>query len=79
VKIGCTNDDNFVTIWVRNSAFIKREIQLQIFMRSFSTKGSNRGLGTYSMKLLGEKYLGGKVSFTTDEKDGTVFSVQIPL
>jgi PAS domain-containing protein len=79
VKIGCTNDDNFVKIRVSNSAFIKREIQLQIFKRSFSTKGSNRGLGTYSMKLLGEKYLGGKVSFTTDEKDGTVFSVQIPL
>jgi PAS domain-containing protein len=79
VKIGCTNDDNYVTFWVSNPAFIPRDIQLQIFMRSFSTKGANRGLGTYSMKLLGEKYLGGKVSFTTDEKEGTKFFIQIPL
>lgn len=79
VKIGCTNDDNFITIWVSNPAFIKPDVQLQIFMRSFSTKGNNRGLGTYSMKLLGEKYLGGKISFTTDETDGTIFYIKIPL
>jgi len=79
VKIGCTNDDSFITIWVSNPTYIKPNIQLQIFLRSFSTKGGNRGLGTYSMKLLGEKYLGGKVSFTTDENEGTKFFIKIPL
>lgn len=79
VKIGCTNDDYYITVWVSNPSFIKKDVQLQIFLRSFSTKGSNRGLGTYSMKLLGEKYLGGKVSFTTDETEGTKFFIKIPL
>ena len=45
---------------VRNPAFIPRDIQLQIFQRSFSTKGRGRGVGTYSMKILTEKYLGGR-------------------
>lgn len=40
------------------------KLLLRIFQRSFSTKGAKgRGLGTYSMKLFGETYLGGQVSF----------------
>jgi hypothetical protein len=31
------------------------------------------------MKLLGEKYLGGKVHFTTGKKEGTTFYFDIPL
>jgi len=41
--------------------------------------GTGHGLGTYSMKLLGERYLGGKVSFTTGAEAGTVFSIRLPL
>ena len=60
---------------VHNTRFIPREIEMQVFMRSFSTKGAQRGLGTYSMKILGEQHLGGKVDFTTSEKDGTTFFI----
>ena len=49
------------------------DAQLQIFQRSFSTKGSGRGVGTYSIKLLGEQYLRGRVGFTSSETDGTAF------
>jgi len=63
---------------VRNSAFIPRELQLQIFQRSFSTKGRGRGVGTYSMKMLTEKYLGGEIGFTSDETEGTVFRLLLP-
>lgn len=79
VKIGCFNDDNEITIWVSNPEYITRDIQLQIFLRSFSTKDKNRGLGTYSMKLLTEKYLGGKISFESTEEGGTKFFVILPL
>jgi K+-sensing histidine kinase KdpD len=79
VKVGCYADDNEVTIWVSNPGYIERVIQLQIFLRSFSTKGANRGLGTYSMKLLTEKYLGGKISFETNKENGTRFFVKLPL
>lgn len=79
VKIGCYDDDNEITIWVSNPAYMPREIQLQIFLRSFSTKEKNRGLGTYSMKLLTEKYLGGKISFESTIENGTKFFVKLPL
>ncbi|MBK7188571.1 MAG: hypothetical protein IPH86_07860 [bacterium] len=55
-----------------------RTVQLQVFQRSFSTKGRDRGIGTYSIKLLTEKYLGGKASFVSDEGQGTTFSVTLP-
>ena len=45
----------------------------------FSTKSSTgRGLGTYSMKLLGERYLGGAVSFSSSAEHGTVFTFELP-
>jgi sensor histidine kinase regulating citrate/malate metabolism len=50
---------------------------MQVFMRSFSTKGVQRGLGTYSMKILGEQYLGGKVDFETNPKNGTTFYIDL--
>lgn len=64
---------------VHNPNFIPRNIQLQIFKRSFSTKGNDRGLGTYSMKLLGERFLKGKVYFTSSEALGTEFCFELPI
>lgn len=51
---------------------------LRIFEKHFSTKGGiGRGVGTWSMKLLGEKYLGGKVGFHS--ADGrTTFYIHLP-
>lgn len=62
---------------VHNLAFISPEVKLQIFMRSFSTKGLQRGLGTYSMKIFGEQYLGGNVNFTSDPLKGTIFFIDL--
>ena len=59
VTLGCRADDGQVEFWVHNPRPIPREVQLQIFRRSFSTKGYGRGLGTYSIKLLTERYLKG--------------------
>ena len=64
---------------VRNHSIIPNDIQKQIFQRSFSTKGTSRGLGTYSMKLLGENYLKGKVGFVSNESDRTVFYIELPM
>ena len=62
---------------VHNPRFIPREIEMQVFMRSFSTKGTQRGLGTYSMKILGEQHLRGIVDFTTSETGGTTFFILV--
>ncbi len=79
VTAGCKRDHGGVEFRVWNRASMPREVQLQLFQRSFSTKEASRGLGTYSMKLLTERYLCGRISFTTSETEGTVFSVWYPL
>jgi signal transduction histidine kinase len=35
-------------------------------------------MGTYSMKLFGEKYLHGKVSFVSTKEEGTIFTFRLP-
>jgi len=77
--MGATLSGAEIEIWVHNPAFIPRKTQLQIFQRSFSTKGAGRGLGTYSIKLLTERYLDGRVSFTTSPEAGTTFRVFFPV
>ncbi|HVO68955.1 MAG TPA: HAMP domain-containing sensor histidine kinase [Aggregatilineaceae bacterium] len=79
VTLSCRADDQRVSFEVHSPTFVPREVQLQIFQRSFSTKGSGRGLGTYSMKLLSERYLRGTVTFTTSPEHGTTFSAAYPL
>ncbi len=79
VTLNCTVHEDGVEFSVHNPGCIPRSVQLQIFQRSFSTKANDRGLGTYSMKLLSERYLKGKVSFTTSADEGTTFTARYPL
>lgn len=78
VTLGCYDMVDSVLFKVHNPSFMPREAQLQVFNRSFSTKGAGRGLGTYSIKLLAERYLKGNVSFTTSEREGTTFMASFP-
>jgi sensor histidine kinase regulating citrate/malate metabolism len=77
VVVGVTADDSVITYYVHNDSVIPKEVQLQIFQRSFSTRGIGRGTGTYSIKLLTEKYLNGKVSFTSNITGGTIFTIEL--
>jgi len=80
VKIWLEQGNSFISFHVWNRQAIPREIALRVFQRNFTTKGeAGRGLGTYSMKLFGEKILGGQVSFTTSAESGTVFKFSLPL
>lgn len=79
VTVGCQKFFDYVRIWVHNLQPIPQNIQLQIYQRSFSTKGNDRGLGTYSMKLLTENYLHGRVSFESNAETGTTFMGTYPL
>ncbi len=63
---------------VHNEGVIPPAVGMQIFQRSFSTKGNNRGLGTYSMKLIGEEHLRGRVGFESTEHEGTTFHLILP-
>ena len=77
-RVDAQDQGEQVALRVHNPSVIPDAIKHQIFQRSFSTKGSDRGIGTYSMRLLGEGYLGGKVSFTSSEPSGTTFVFRIP-
>jgi signal transduction histidine kinase len=63
---------------VHNPGVIPPSVAARIFQPHFSSKGRNRGFGTYAMRLLGEHCLGGRVSFTTDAVTGTRFSIELP-
>jgi signal transduction histidine kinase len=73
------SENSIVVISINNKTTISEENRLQIFKRSFSTKGMNRGLGTYSIKLLTERYLKGKVRFESTPQEGTTFYIELPL
>jgi len=73
VTLNCKQRADEIMFSVHNPGKMPRESQLQVFQRSFSTKGSGRGLGTYSIRLLSEQYLNGNVGFTSSEKEGTTF------
>jgi K+-sensing histidine kinase KdpD len=77
VRLSCHSKNRKVRFSVSNENYMEKDIQLQLFKRSFSTKGIDRGTGTYSMKLLGEKYLKGKVGFETSRESGTTFYIEI--
>jgi light-regulated signal transduction histidine kinase (bacteriophytochrome) len=78
VTLDCYKKGDAVVFTVHNVNYMSDAVQSQVFQRSFSTKGSGRGLGTYSIKLLTERYLNGSVYFSTTEKKGTTFFVRIP-
>lgn len=79
VRVGCSVDSNEFCFWVNNPEVMSRAVQLQVFNRSFTTKGTGRGIGTYSIRLLGERYLGGRVSFDSRQGVGTTFRIHLPI
>ncbi len=78
ITLSCSKKDDKIRFSVQNPGEMPQEAKLQVFQRSFSTKGSGRGLGTYSIKLLGEQYLNGKVGFTSSSEEGTIFFGDFP-
>jgi signal transduction histidine kinase len=79
IRAGVTGDASSVEFFVWNKAVIEPATAMRVFQQYFSTKpGAGRGLGTYSMKLLGEQILGGCTSFTSDPDAGTTFRLRLP-
>lgn len=77
ITVGGSVEADSVRLFVRNPGQMDSSAARQVFKRSFSTKGDGRGLGTYSMRLLAERYLGGSVGFSN--ADGFVeFSLALP-
>jgi len=80
VRFDALQKDDGILFSVWNDMYIPENVALRVFQKNFTTKSeSGRGLGTFGMKLFGEKILGGRVRFTTHPDDGTRFSIYLPL
>jgi signal transduction histidine kinase len=78
VTVRCASRAGRVVFEVHNDAVMPKDVQMQVFQRSFSTKAAiGRGIGTHSMKLLGERYLHGTVGFTSQAPEGTTFWIEL--
>ena len=78
VKVSAAVSEKEIFIHVWNNSVMPMSVQLQMFQRSFSTKASKgRGIGTYSVKLLVEQYLKGKISFVSGEEEKTTFTITL--
>ena len=81
VIIGCekNEDEDEIIFWVQNKAVLSEKIESLIFQRYFSPKGIGRGFGTYTVRVLVEEHLNGRVNFESTEKIGTIFRIILPL
>lgn len=80
IRLWVYHEADSLVFYVWNDKAIPPEISIRIFQRNFSTKDEpGRGIGTFSMKLLGEKILGGQVSFTSSADKGTIFRFAHPI
>ncbi len=79
VTVSCDSDGpDSLAFHVHNPGVMPEKVRMQMFQRSFTTKGPGRGIGTYSARMLAERFLGGTVMFTSTAEHGTRFSVRIP-
>jgi len=79
VQLGFECKSDSAVFRVHNRAAMPESVRMQVFRRSFSTKSPvGRGIGTYSAKLITERYLGGSLTFASSEEEGTTFAVVLP-
>lgn len=78
VSVEVSHSNNRIRFSIHNPGVIAPETAERLFERFYSTKGKGRGWGTYSMKLLTERYLGGEISFETSAETGTTFHAEYP-
>ena len=68
--------DEKIKIMVKNKSEIPKNVLPYVFQQPVSSKGPDRGFGTYSVKLLTDA-LDGKVSFTSSSEKGTEFILEL--
>jgi len=79
VRIGAIQFDDHIRFWVHNDSLVPEEVRDHLFATPSSTKGKNRGVGLFSVRLLGENALGGRVGYESTKERGTYFCIDLPL
>jgi nitrogen fixation/metabolism regulation signal transduction histidine kinase len=78
IEVFVSEDPNHVTIKIKdNGKGISKKNALKIFEPKFTTKSSGMGLGLSMVKNIVEAY-NGEISFESELKVGTIFTVTLP-
>lgn len=78
ITVSWGEEKDHVFIAVHNQSAIPEAIKLQLFRKYHSTKGRGRGVGTFSIKVLTERYLKGEVLVDSHHDQGTTFKILLP-
>lgn len=78
VTLSAREQGREVRVSVHNPCAMNEQAKVEVFHRCYTSKGYGRGLGTYSVKLLCERYLQAKVGFSSSRDQGTTFWVLLP-
>lgn len=78
ITLGCSADDSELEFSVSNPAVIAQQSRPFVFEDTAAGRRHFRGLGTYSSRLLSERYLSGRVRFTSEHGQGTTFFARYP-
>jgi nitrogen fixation/metabolism regulation signal transduction histidine kinase len=71
-------EDTVVIRFTDNGTGIPEDIQQEIFKPNFTTKGAGMGLGLSISKNIIE-HMGGNISFSTRENEGTTFEINVAI
>jgi hypothetical protein len=78
IRLSLDVSDHEVVFCVWNAGSMPDPVKHRVFQKYFTTKtGPGRGIGAYAMKLIGESYLGGKLSFSSSAEEGTTFRLAL--
>ena len=79
IEVSVFTQDQWACITVKdNGVGISEANKEKVFEPKFTTKNSGMGLGLAMVKNIMENY-GGTISFTSEEGEGTIFKVAIPI
>lgn len=72
-------NDGELHFTIENRAELSDEVRARMFTRSYSTKGTGRGVGLYSVRLFTENYLNGRCYMSYSEGEKKVrFLITVP-
>ena len=77
VTLSCESANGETVFRIGNPAVLSDEAKVHLFERSFTTRGAGKGVGAYRAKLICERYLGGRVSVSSQSPEGTVVSIAL--
>ncbi len=71
-------DENHIIRFSDNGSGISPDRQEKVFTPNFTTKSSGMGLGLAMVRNIIQN-IGGKISFESEEGEGTVFTISLPI